>query len=97
LAAYDLPSVNNDDTLYLFDNIPYMDPQSFDVKNYEIDKCSNVYSIGALLWQISSGRKPFHTENYNFDLADKIFRGKREETVSGTPMEYSRLYKGDNI
>lgn len=75
-----------------------MDPKNFDsMENCELDKRSNVYTIGVLLWQISSGRKPFHTEEHNLELANDIFRGKREETVSGTPLEYSRLYKGNNI
>uniref|UniRef100_U9SHU8 Protein kinase domain-containing protein n=1 Tax=Rhizophagus irregularis (strain DAOM 181602 / DAOM 197198 / MUCL 43194) TaxID=747089 RepID=U9SHU8_RHIID len=94
LAAFGLPSVVTKDTLSLFDTIPYMDPINFDcIENCELDKRSNVYSIGVLLWQITSGRKPFYTERPDVELAKAIFRGRREETVMGTPMEYSRLYK----
>ncbi|RIA96637.1 kinase-like domain-containing protein [Glomus cerebriforme] len=65
-------------------SIPYINPISFDTKNsYRSDKKSDVYSIGVLLWQISSGRRPFHDESYNANL--KLI-------IDGTPVEYSKLY-----
>jgi serine/threonine protein kinase len=74
-----------------------MDPKRFKIENYELDKRSDVYSVGALLWQISSGRKPFHAEYYDTNLSSAISQGKREDDIDGTPIEYSDLYKGNNI
>ncbi|POG58709.1 kinase-like domain-containing protein, partial [Rhizophagus irregularis DAOM 181602=DAOM 197198] len=39
--------------------IPYVDPRKLSDKNYKLNKKSDVYSVGVLLWQISSGREPF--------------------------------------
>ncbi|PKC13680.1 kinase-like protein [Rhizophagus irregularis] len=80
-------------TLYLFKMVPYIDPKSFEDNNYDLNKKSDVYSIGMLLWQISSGRKPFHSESYNLKLASTIIRGRREDATFGTPFGYSKLYE----
>jgi hypothetical protein len=99
LADFGLLSkeTNSINTLYLFKMVPYIDPKSFEDKNYDLDEKSDVYSIGVLLWQISSGRKPFKDEGYNAKLASTILNGKREGTISGTPPGYSELYKGNDI
>ena len=57
---------------------------------------SDVYSIGVLFWQLSSGRRPFYAENEQYDvsLAIEIRDGKREVIIEGTPVEYSNLYTG---
>src|SRR5581483_10892470 len=73
--------------------IPYIDPRGFD-RNYKLKKESDVYSIGVLLWQISSGRDPFKDRNYDVRLVVSIRRGLREEIVDGTSIEYSKLYTG---
>ncbi|RGB28708.1 kinase-like domain-containing protein [Rhizophagus diaphanus] len=71
--------------------VPYVDPKSFADKNYKLDKKSDIYSIGVIMWQISSGYKPFHYED-NYELALDIQLGKREKIIHGTPTEYSDLY-----
>jgi hypothetical protein len=61
-----------------------------------LNKKSDVYSIGVLMWQISSGCRPF-SENHEYDdpyLYLAIQNGKRENVIEGTPFEYSILYKG---
>lgn len=72
--------------------VPYVDPK-FDGKNYRLNKKSDVYSIGVIMWQISSGRQPFHTEKYDAGLMCQIKGGKREEIIEGTPTFYSDLYE----
>ncbi|RGB28707.1 hypothetical protein C1646_767505 [Rhizophagus diaphanus] len=72
--------------------LPYVDPKSFD-KNYRLNKKSDVYSFGIIMWQISSGRRPFRTEEYDTGLMCQIKGGKREEIIEGTPNVYSDLYK----
>ncbi|GBB95585.1 hypothetical protein RclHR1_02570019 [Rhizophagus clarus] len=81
-------------TSKIFGVIPYVDPKSFDnIENYKLDKKSDVYSIGVLLWQISSGYKPFYDIDYNTNLALFILNGKREKIIDGTPVNYSDLYE----
>jgi hypothetical protein len=63
---------------------------------YIMNPKSDVYSIGVLFWQLSSGRRPFYTENEQYDvsLAIEIRNGKREDVIESTPVEYSNLYTG---
>ena len=56
---------------------------------------SDVYSVGVLLWVISSGRVPFNTDGeYDISLALKILQGLRESVVPNTPDDYVKLYIG---
>ncbi|EXX65641.1 Ste7p [Rhizophagus irregularis DAOM 197198w] len=78
----------------LFGIVPYIDPKKFDMNiEYSLNEKSDVYSIGVLLWEISSGQIPFKDVFYDVCLATKIFQGQREQTIDGTPDEYTRLYK----
>ncbi|RGB26304.1 hypothetical protein C1646_770604, partial [Rhizophagus diaphanus] len=44
----------------LFGLIPYIDPKSFSMQDYELNEKSDIYSVGILLWEISSLREtPF--------------------------------------
>jgi serine/threonine protein kinase len=55
---------------------------------------SDIYSIGVLLWEISSGQPPFIDESHDFSLFLQISQGYRETIVPGTPIDYSNLYTG---
>ncbi len=92
----------------VFGVVPYIDSKYLDnVKNknkdqhYKLNPKSDVYSVGVLFWQISSGHKPFYieyTENEEYDanLIMKIKKGKREKIVKDTPIEYNNLYEGEH-
>ena len=81
----------------IFGIIPYTDPKRLNDKNHKLNKKSDVYSIGVLMWQISSGYEPFKNKNvdYNVGLIVAIHNGLREDIVEGTPDEYSNLYTGN--
>ncbi|RIA91680.1 kinase-like domain-containing protein [Glomus cerebriforme] len=53
---------------------------------------SDVYSVGILLWQISSGRIPFEFELPDFSLVQSIIGGKREIIIKGTLNKYINIY-----
>ena len=75
--------------------IPYVDPKGLNERNQNyLNKKSDIYSIGVLMWQISSGYQPFLTENDCIKLTLGIVNGRREEIIDGTPIEYSNLYQG---
>ena len=79
----------------IFGVIPYIDPKRLSQnQNYKLNKKSDVYSIGVLLWQISSGYQPFKSIIYDMILILDIINGKRENVIDGTPIDYSNLYKG---
>ncbi|GES83716.1 kinase-like domain-containing protein [Rhizophagus clarus] len=72
--------------------VPYVDPQRFILdKKYSLNKKSDVYSIGVLLWEISSGRPPFKG-SADYYLIVNIPKGRREVPISDTPEEYVQTY-----
>ena len=71
--------------------LPYVDPKSFN-SEHRLDKKSDIYSVGVIMWQISSGRQPFENLEYDINLILSINEGKRENIIDGTPTEYSNLY-----
>jgi serine/threonine protein kinase len=88
----------------LFGIIPYVDPKKFSGRRknknstqiYSLNQKSDIYSVGVLFWEISSGQPPFYTEGeqYDIDLALEILQGLREEPIPNTPEDYIKIYTG---
>jgi serine/threonine protein kinase len=86
----------------LFEMIVYVDPQIFNRKSdgddqiqvYSLNKKSNIYSLGILLWELSSGQSPFCNEPNDVGLAMKILQGLKEIPIPNTPENYVKLYTG---
>ena len=83
----------------VFGLLPYVDPECIhNIKNeeqsYTLNTKSDIYSIGVIFWQLSSGRKPFDNTQYDAGLVLAIKNGTRENIVKDTPVEFSNLYKG---
>ncbi len=87
----------------LFGMVPYVDPKSFNrrrnstsntTQTYSLNEKSDVYSIGVLLWEISSGQPPFYVEGEQYDvgLVLDISQGLRETIVPDTPEDYVKIY-----
>jgi serine/threonine protein kinase len=86
----------------IFGVLPYIDPQFFQkqTKNdksyhYKPNKKSDIYSIGVLLWEISSGQKPFEFYDKFYQrqrLLLEILNGKRETPIPNTPTDYINIY-----
>ena len=76
--------------------VPYVDPKYLNNSNntYKLNPKSDVYSVGVLLWQISSGSRPFCNEKRDdINLILGIKEGRREKVVRDTPDGYSNLYQ----
>ena len=89
-------------TRKVFGVLPYIDPHHFkkEPDNNRPNKKSDVYSVGVLLWEISSGQKPFKSYDSPRDeiaLTLEILNGKREDPISGTPNDYVDIYTSMNL
>ncbi|CAH1758026.1 543_t:CDS:2 [Entrophospora sp. SA101] len=78
--------------------VPYIDPQCFKDNNnkvYRPNKKSDVYSVGVLLWELTSNRPPFSNldQHQQHTLSLHISKGTREEPIPNTLDEYINLYK----
>ena len=82
----------------LFGVVPYIDPQRFknSKQQYSLNEQSDVYSVGVLFWEISSGKQPFYVEGESYDgsLAVQILQGHRESIIPDTPTDYAKVYTG---
>jgi serine/threonine protein kinase len=72
----------------IYGNLPYIAPEV--IAKMEYSFASDVYSIGMLMWEISSGQPPFFYK-HDYDLAIKIINGMRPRIIPGTPLEYREL------
>ncbi len=85
-----------------FATVPYVDPKYYirqknndnKILVYTLDEKSDVYSVGVLLWEISSGRPPFCNEPYDISLVMEILERRREKPVTDTPRDYVKIYTG---
>ena len=74
--------------------VEYIDPQCFKDIHYKKNKKSDIYSLGVLLWEITSGHPPFHEIQDQSLLNLQIcIKNRREEPVGGTPLNYVKLYQ----
>ncbi|UZO15572.1 uncharacterized protein OCT59_006990 [Rhizophagus irregularis] len=106
LADFSLSKRIKDAGQISFETVPYLDPEVFGIigensrylnsseenKQIKKQKKSDIYSIGVLFWELSSGKKPFADIKYDLSLAERIAKGLREKIVEGTPEGYSVLY-----
>ncbi|RIB11101.1 kinase-like domain-containing protein [Gigaspora rosea] len=71
----------------------YSDPQIFIQTRFISNTKSDIYSLGVILWELTSGIRPFSKALNKLALAHHISKGKREQTIPGTPSSYAKLYK----
>ncbi|CAG8557315.1 7169_t:CDS:2 [Diversispora eburnea] len=69
----------------------YTDPRYLRNTNYKRNKTSDIYSLGVLFWELSSGKPPFK-EIQNLDILRRVKSGDRETPINGTPVDYIKIY-----
>ncbi|RHZ57533.1 hypothetical protein Glove_386g15 [Diversispora epigaea] len=71
--------------------IPYMAPELFKSQPYSY--ASDIYSLGMILWELTSGHRPFHDQDHGPKLILDILDGKRPEITEDTPEYWANLMK----
>ena len=76
-----------------FGMAPYVAPELFNSQLPPYSKKTDIYSLGVLLWEISSGYPPFKNEDYSdILLIYNVANGTREKMIPDTPPDYHKLY-----
>ncbi|PKC12167.1 kinase-like protein, partial [Rhizophagus irregularis] len=80
-------SLNNE----IYGVIPYIAPEIF--KGSPFSKETDIYSLGMIMWELTTGCKPFANVEHDINLIFKIFDGERPEITEDTPECYANLMK----
>ena len=80
-----------DDTNEVFGVVPYLAPEVLSGEPYT--KESDIYSFGMLMWEFTTGKKPFHDRPHNHCLISDVLKGKRPQITNDTPEFYAELMK----
>ena len=56
-------------------------------------KKSDIYSFGIIMWEHTTGKKPFHDREHNHCLISDILKGERPQITNDTPEFYAELMK----
>ena len=71
--------------------IPYLAPEVLSGESHI--KESDIYSFGMIMWEFTTGRKPFHDRPHDSYLIMDILAGKRPKITNDTPEFYVELMK----
>ncbi|RHZ75507.1 hypothetical protein Glove_213g132 [Diversispora epigaea] len=72
--------------------IPNMAPELFKGQTHSYS--SDIYSLGMIMWQLTSGHRPFHDQEHGPKPILDILDGKRPEITEDTPECWANLIKG---
>ena len=64
--------------------ISYFDPKLLEDYSNQYNNKSDIYSLGVLMWELSSGKPPFIGENEN-NLRYHLINGHRVDSIPNTP------------
>ncbi|RIA93824.1 kinase-like domain-containing protein [Glomus cerebriforme] len=85
------PANNTSSNDEIYGVIPYIAPEIF--KGSEFSKESDIYSMGMIMWELTTGCKPFADVNHDHNLVYKILDGIRPKITKDTPNCYDDLMK----
>ncbi|POG64416.1 kinase-like domain-containing protein, partial [Rhizophagus irregularis DAOM 181602=DAOM 197198] len=71
--------------------IPYIAPEIF--KGSKFSKEADIYSFGMIMWELTTGCKPFDNVEHDHTLIYKILDGERPKITEDTPECYANLMK----
>ncbi|RIB19215.1 kinase-like domain-containing protein [Gigaspora rosea] len=70
----------------------FVEPQALKDSSYKLTKKSDIYGLGVILWEISSGKMPFKNDSTK-TIIFNIMKGVREIPVDNIPLRYIELYR----
>ncbi|RIB24305.1 kinase-like domain-containing protein [Gigaspora rosea] len=57
---------------------------------YTREKPSDIYSLGVLFWELTSGKPPFENVT-DTEIIQRVIKGERETPIDGTPADFVKL------
>jgi serine/threonine protein kinase len=78
-------SLNNE----IYGVIPYVAPEIF--KGVNFSKASDIYSMGMIIWELTTGCKPFSNIEHDSEFIYEIIDGKRPKITNDTPEYFADL------
>src|SRR6266511_3483374 len=81
-----------DNSNKIFGVIPYLAPEVLS-KQKPYTKESDIYSFGMIMWEFTTGKKPFHDRSHDEYLMLDILNGERPQITEDTPEFYADLMK----
>ena len=70
----------------------YKDPVTFEDVTYKRGKKSDIFSLGVILWEVSSGKSPCEGRTQGFEIVLYRLKGLRDPPFPETPEKYIELY-----
>ncbi|KAF0507105.1 kinase-like protein [Gigaspora margarita] len=70
----------------------FIDPQALKEFSYKFTKKSDIYGLGVIFWEISSGYRPFKTMT-DIEIIFNVQQGNRETPIKNTPLRFVKLYE----
>ncbi|RIB22643.1 kinase-like domain-containing protein [Gigaspora rosea] len=71
----------------------YVGPQCLAHPGKKRDEKSDVYSLGTIFWELTSGTASFESAINSLAICVQILQGYRYDTIIGTPHNFAELYK----
>ena len=75
----------------IFGVLPYIAPEV--LRKFPYTKKSDVYSIGIIMWELVTGKRPFSNEKHDSGLAISIIKGNRLPISKNIPSFYVETMK----
>ena len=89
ISKFAIESSNDSDDNEIYGIIPYVAPEIFQRQKYT--KASDIYSLGMIMWESMTGRRPFWDQYHDTDLIIRICDGLHPPVVTNAP-KAQRLY-----
>jgi serine/threonine protein kinase len=85
------PIVRSNTTGNVIGRVAFIPPERLKDEPERFTERGDVYSLGAILWELTAGRQPFHRMSM-LAVCLAVLNDKREDPIDGTPELYQETY-----